>query len=200
MTLSRIVQKALTPLVYISLAVMIASGAWLVALGHIMAVWPPVLVLIFAPFVLPVLMIPAALSAGVMKIIAEVYPRASKIMGFLSLLYLVALLSLYAVAVFYCVTGLPLVPAALFAIAASVAPWAILAIKDRENVFFTGLVLMTAGAGAALVFLAPALGLRSFGGKYLAFFALLGGMVLLQALYEKIFLKKPPSETKTPAV
>lgn len=175
---------------------MVASGAWLVSLGLMMQIWIPVLILVFAPFVLPALMIPAAFAAGVMRVVEKVYPRVSKVMGFLSLAYLVTLLSFYGAGVFYCVKGVPaLLPATVFAVTGSTAPWFILAAKDRENVFFTGLIIMMMLTAVALALLVLTVHVAAFWGQFFVFWYILGAMVMLQALFEKLFL-----ETSTPAV
>lgn len=200
MTLSKLVQKSLSPLIYASLIGMVASGAWLVSLGMMMQIWMPVLILVFAPFVLPALMIPAAFAAGVMRVVEKVYPRVSKVMGFLSLAYLVTLLSFYAAGVFYCVKGVPApLPAAVFAVTGSTAPWFILAAKDRENVFFTGLIIMMMLTALALVGLIMTVHVAAFWGQFFVFWYILGAMVMLQALYEKLFLETPaPAATSKP--
>lgn len=200
MTLSKLVQKSLSPLIYISLIGMVASGAWLVSLGMMFKIWIPVLILVFAPFILPALMIPAAFAAGIMRVVEQVYPRLSKAMGFLSIAYLVTLLSLYGAGVFYCVAGIPaLLPAAVFAVTGSTAPWFILAAKDRENVFFTGLVIMMTLTAIALVGLILTVHVAAFWGQFFVFWYILGAMVMLQALYEKLFLENgAPAATSTP--
>ena len=204
MSLSKIVQKSLSPLIYTSLIGMVASGAWLVSLGMMTKIWIPVLILVFAPFILPVLLIPTAFSAGVMRVVEQVYPRFSKFMGFVSIAYLVTLLSFYGAGVFYCVADTPAVlPAAIFAVTGSTAPWIILAAKDCENVFFTGLVVMMMLTAIALVGLILTVHVAPFWGQLLVFWYILGAMVMLQALFEKLFLEtgtpaEPPAATSKP--
>lgn len=204
MSLSKLVQKSLSPLIYISLIGMVASGAWLVSLDLIMRIWIPVLILVFAPFILPALMIPAAFAAGVMRVVEQVYPRVSKVMGFLSISYLVTLLAFYGAGVFYCVAGVPAtLPAAVFAVCGSTAPWFILAAKDRDNVFFTGLIVMMLLTALALVGLILTFHVAAFWGQFFVFWYILGAMVMLQALFEKLFLEsdkpaEPPAATSTP--
>jgi len=191
--LSDIVRKSLTPLMVINIAAMVVSGVWLTAEGYIFAVWPAVLVFLFSPFIFPVLILPAGMCAGIMHLMREAKPKLSKVMEVLSVAWLVLAFTFYTMALFRMVAG-PLgagdaLPAMVFGVTAAMAPWTVLAAKDRDNLFFTGLVWMAELTAISVMCCAVMIGWK-FWFSALVFLGLLTGLVLVQALYEKIFLKK----------
>jgi hypothetical protein len=200
--LSTIVKKSLTPLLVVNIAAMVASGVWLTAKGYILAVWPAVLALLFSPLIFPILILPAAMCAGIMQLMGQAKPLLGKVMAFMSVAYLVLAFTFYIMLLFRMMAG-PLgypadvIPAMVFGVTAALAPWTVLAAKDRENIFFTGLVLMAELTAVIVMCCAVPFGWKFWFSAFV-FLGILTGMVLLQALYEKIFLKKDAPETPLP--
>jgi hypothetical protein len=107
------------------------------------------------------------------------------------MVYLTALLSFFVAASFYLTSdyffpGMR-IPALVWAVTAAVMPWLVFAIRDRGNLFFTGLVLMMEMGAVLVAFLGP----FSF---WQTFWIVAGVMAVLQALQalceEKIFKDK----------
>ncbi len=189
---------------YLNIGAMVISGVWLTTQGYIFAVWPAVLVLLFSPFVFPVLILPAAMCAGIMHLFGQAKPWLGKIMAVLSVGYLVFAFTFYSMLLFRMMaepigSHTNLIAGMVYGVAAGLAPWTILAVKDRDNLFFTGLVLM-AEVTSIIVMVAAVLLQMNFWPSAFAFWGILTGFVMLQALYERVFLKKetvPPVSPPT---
>lgn len=200
MAFSTLLKKSLTPLLAVNLTVMIASAVLLIFNEYSFTVWRAALAFLVSPFLLPILVIPAAMAAGVMRLLEKAKPGFAKFLGLVSLGWLVALITFYVVLVFESVAKtLDHEPALTMAygLGAAISPWALMAIKDRDNLFFTGLVWMAQLAALALMFLAVRLGWK-FWDCVQFFGACMAIMLMLQSLYEKIFMKKP-ADTVPPA-
>lgn len=190
--LQNLVKKALDPFIWMGAAAMAASGLWLLLEGHWFSLWPAAMAFILSPILFPLLMIPAGFCAGVMLVTEKPFPRAARVFIALTFVWFVTLMAGYTFASFLLVhelaVGDTLIPALVWALSASVTPWAFFATRDRGNVFFTGLVFMTALVGAVLLPLAALYGLS---GKQLfwSLWLVLGALVSIEALYEKYFFK-----------
>lgn len=189
-----IVKKSLDPFIWFGGACMAVSGLWLLYGGQWHALALPIMAFIFSPFIFPLLMIPAGFCAGVMMVTEKQFPRASRVFAGLTFVWFVTLMSGYPVVALLS-TGDAIdagygKAALLWALSAGITPWAFFATRDRGNVFFTGLVYMSALAGAVIFPLAAhqAWGLAQI---FWSYWLALGVMVSLQALYEK-YLFKPP--------
>lgn len=174
------------PLVGLNCGIMFLSGAWLIIEGGIGIVWPAFLGLMLSWFVFPFLLAPAGILAGIMRVLAHSHPRTAKGMAVASMAWLAFVLSLY-------VTGsiaFSTLSAAgiLYGISAGIAPWALFNLKDRSNLFFTGLVLMTELAAIVFTVLNVSYGPTSFWGGLASIFGLVLLMLGLQALYERFVL------------
>lgn len=193
MQIARLVQRSLTPLLYLNVAIMVIAGGWLGLEGLLGLVLPPVMMLVFSPLVFPFLMIPAAFFGGLM----QMAPQYAKWFALCSFLYLDALLAFYIAGTFTFVDPLSRGGAGWFALAfaigASLCPWILFASRDRGNIFFTGLILMGAATALLLAGLIVQMHLDGFGALFLVAFAAMAGMTGLQALYEKIFMQQPPA-------
>ena len=208
MTLSGLVQKSLTPLIFINLAAMVMSGVWLLALGLLGGIWGVFLVLLVSPVIFPFLLIPAAMCAGIMRIFAVSKPVLAKVMEILSIVYLVTMLTLSVMGCFDLINDVlaiapALIPAMIYGVTGALTPWLAFAAKDRENVFFTGLVFMTE-AVAIFIMVAGAMMAWQYWTSVLLFWIILMTLVLLQILYERLFLKPatpaaPPAPPTSPA-
>ncbi len=201
MAFASLIRKSLTPLIYANLAAMVIAGGWLAAQGYISSIWPAIIALIFSPLILPLYLFPAAFFAGMMQVVSLAYPRVSKFMALVSTLYMITAFAMYAMGTIYLMYGVmerePLA-AFFFGVAAGVAPFAILAAKDRDNLFFTGLVWMEKLCAVVVMLLALLKGIAPWHGFWI-FWCLMAAMVGAQALYEKIFMKKTETAV-TPTV
>lgn len=193
MTISAVVKAALWPLIVLGSLALLAGGGMFLAHDVWRPLWPGVMAFALSFLVFPVLLIPAAMFAGIMTAFAHSNKTLADVCGFLSLAWIVVVFSLCAAASFYLVEDFATTPLRLamllWAVGGTVTPWAFFARKDRDNILFTGLVLMLlVGSLFAgwLHFVEIEMG---FGRTFLAVAAVLSVMVLLQALYEKISLK-----------
>jgi hypothetical protein len=200
--LSDLVKKSLDPLVNINLAGMAVGAIWLVYRNRLGAAWPGVLGLVLSPVIFPMLLIPAAFFAGMMTILEKSNKLLEALMKLLSVLYLITMMSFYEVLMFYFLTGSPEKPASIYAVAAGVAPWAALARQDRDNLFFTGLILMMQVSAIVLVVFNETFRLKDFDVKFLIIWSTMVLLVTIQALYEKLVLERKLARTpaETPAV
>jgi hypothetical protein len=199
---STVIRKSLSPLIYANLAAMVIAGGFLAAQGYISAIWPAIIALIFSPLILPLYLFPAAFFAGMMQVVSLAYPRVSKFMALVSTLYMVTAFALYCMGTIYLMTavmGREPWAAFFFGVAAGIAPFAILAAKDRDNLFFTGLVWMAKICSLVVMALVLLKNIAPWHGFWI-FWGLMAAMVGAQALYEKIFLKKPDTAVIPPAV
>lgn len=202
MAISDIVKKSLTPLLYINVVGMAFGGLsliWTTGFGY---AGPGFLGLFMSPLVFPFLLLPAGILTGIMHLMLKSQMKhwMEKVLTVLSLIYLVSVLCGYTVACFYFLAGAPQAPAAVYAVTSSVLPWAIFASKDRDNVFFTGLVLMMQLSAIVLVALNVALRLDDFTQKFWIIWGVMMFCVSVEALFERIMMdRKKSSESATPA-
>lgn len=211
--IKQLVKKSLNPFIAAGVAVMLCSGFWMVGAGHWYALWPTAMAFVFSAVLFPLLMIPAGFFAGAMMATEKKYPLAARAFTVLSFAWFVLLLAAYTTWSFSVV--LPyikedpevLYPAIAWAISAALTPWGFFATRDRDSVFFTGLVYMATAVAVVLFPLAMHYAIEPY--MVLRFYALaLGSMVALQALYEKLFIKPeavlagaqaPEAEVSAPA-
>lgn len=193
-SVSALVKKSLTPLIALNGVGMAVGGIWLLFYNALGSMWPAVIALMVSPFVFPLLMFPAAFGAGIARVMEPVKPRLAKAMLVAGIGWLVLLFTSYVMLSFDLVSQLmmyqeSLLPALIWAISVGVLPWAIIAAKDRDNIFMTGLVLMTEAVSIFVAWAAVFWSLR-FWHAYWLFLALLATCVALQAAYEALFLDK----------
>jgi hypothetical protein len=164
--------------------------------GEMGAVWPAVVGLLMSPIIFPLLMLPSALFAGFSVMFSKTRKNVERLLLVLSAVYLITLMAAYGMVGFLFVVGLPWPFAIGYGVCAGVAPWAILASKDRGNVFFTGLVLQMALAGVIYGLINVQLSstdtpLVNPWHKFFVIWALMMTMAGIQLLCEKFFSKKP---------
>lgn len=201
MAISDIVKKSLTPLLYVNVAGMAFGGLSLLWMTGGYA-WMGFLALMMSPVAFPFLLLPAGILTGIMHLLlkSKMAPQVEKLLTFLSVVYLVSVLSGYTVMCFYFLVGAPEIPAALYAVTSSVLPWAIFAAKDRDNVFFTGLVIMLQLSALVLVGLNVALRLEDFGDKFWIIWGTMMTCVGIEALFERIAMdRKKRRENVSPS-
>lgn len=199
--IQNIVKKSLNPFLGVGAVCMLCSGVWLITAGHWYVLWTASLAFIFSAIVFPLLMLPAGFCAGMMMATEKMnYPRASRIFQVLSFTWLVMLMAGYTTGIFSIAQGYLImdtsitVPVVIWSIAASVTPWAFFATRDRDSIFFSGLIYMTAAVAAVLFPLALVQGWDMVTLFWL-FCLVLGAMVGVQAICEKIFHKPPAADT-----
>jgi hypothetical protein len=127
---------------------MAASGGLLLTKGLWQPLWICVMVFVFSPLLFPMIMIPAAFFSGAMQAAQQPAPRLAKVLHIASVGYLVLVLSFWTEAAFDSVSlltaagGYLKIAGLVWALSGTVAPWAVFARNDRDNLFFTSLVLM----------------------------------------------------------
>ncbi len=193
MQISGLVKASLLPLIVLGGVMMAAGGGWFLAYGVWVPLWPGILFFGLSFFLFPLLLIPAAMFAGIMTAFAQSNKTLAKVCGLLSMGWIVLLFSLHAAAIFALVGDFAATPLlwgmTLWAAGVTVTPWAVFAWKDRDNILFTGLVLMLLAACLLTGGLYVAGAGMSFGLTFLTIGAVMVLLLSLQGLYEKIFLK-----------
>jgi hypothetical protein len=197
--ISSLVKKSLMPLVVASCIVAAVSGAGLISMGQWRTLLPIVLFFPFSFFVFPILLFPAAFFSGMMQVLEHnEKPAVARVMLGLSLGWLVFAMSLFTAIVFYLMAELisheqMRLSAATWAVSAVIATWSIFATRDRDNVFFTGLVMMLAVA-ASIAAWRMTLSEHGFWQIMLTIFLPFVLMLAAQGAAEKIIYKKPPPQ------
>lgn len=188
------VRAALDPLIAVCGAGMVAGGAYLLYAGYIGALWLVALALFAAPLVFPFLMVPAAVFANFM-VLNERRPLAAALLQALSVGWLVFVMALWGAEVFDLsdaairAGGALSGAALLWGVSGAALPWAVFARGDRDNVFFTGMILMLfLGALAAAGFSARMT--LTFWERFGVIAGVMAALAVVQALYEKRTLKK----------
>lgn len=159
MRLSSLILKSLLPLLLLNGTVMLFSLVWLVMLGIWQSAWPGVLFIMLSPVLCPALMFPGSLFAGLIHAFpGRPVPTAAMMIG--AAICFTGILSgsaafLFMLAESY-LRGDNMQAAAQWVAGAAMMPWLLLAMKDRENVFFISMlfilqIAVLAGLGA-LVF------------------------------------------------
>ena len=162
--LYRFLKASLTPMLAVNGAGMLLSGGYIVFAGNWYGLWIPLFGFFLSPVIFPLLLRPAAIFARIMYLVQSARPRLGLVIHALSVGWIVFVMAAYAAIVFQFIApqiaGATRIAAIVWAVAASVAPWALLARGDRENVMFTGFVLLLqAGCvAAALAHLAAPVG------------------------------------------
>lgn len=147
--------RSLVPLVTIAGACLLASAGVFTLDGHLGVVWPAFLLVMLGPLLFPFILFPAGLMAGLWnafhgkgKAIVRVFAVAS--VGYLALVMSATLAVMAALA-----TNLPVDSmrffAEMFVVAGAVTPWAVFALRDRNNQLFILLVWSLAIVGALLL-------------------------------------------------
>lgn len=206
MSFSGFVKTTPALLLYANAGVAAATGIWLVYNGQLIGVWPMFLAFIFSPVVLPIVLLPTGFFAGVLRVISNgggPKPLVA-ILSVLSIGWLIIAMSGYALLCYHeLMTAAAVLPlyAKIYGCGIALAPFALLASKDRENLLFVGLVWFMQIAVIATTLLPPVLQIewdswRNFG----LLVAIMGLFTLLQAAAEALFLGKTPPGSNLPDV
>src|SRR6218665_2339129 len=193
-TLKKIIKRSLDPVIWVGGLCMAISAFWLLYADYWRELIPAGMAFVFSPIIFPLMMIPAGFCAGVMMATEKMFPRASRVFAVLTFVWFVTLLSGYPVVSLMLMSdaihaGL-VTPAIIWALSAALTPWAFFSTRDRDNVFFTGLVYMSVLVGAILF---PLAAHEKWGAAQLfwVYWLSLGALVGAEALYEKFFFKPP---------
>jgi len=197
-------RKSLNPLMVLCLIAAAVSCVAVLMTGVWTPLWPAVLGIMLSPLVFPVLLIPAAFFSGVMRLVQAVYPTVARMCMLLTFVWFIGTFGFYTFFVMH--MTLPLgaaeatrLPALVWAVATAVLPWAILASQDRDNILFTGMVLMMFASAVIVAPLVFFLIVPYWTGFWI-FCGMMAAMLSLQALYEHLFLDKtPPADAPAPA-
>jgi len=171
-----------------------ASGVLILLTGIWAPLWPSVLGVMLSPLVFPVLLVPAAFLSGVMRIAQAAYPKVARVCMLLAFGWFIGVFGFYAFFVVHMNLSLGApeaatrLPALVWTIAMAVLPWTIFAAQDRDNLLFTGMVLMMFAAAAVTTPLVFFLIVPYWTGFWI-FCGLMATMLSLQALYEHFFLQ-----------
>jgi hypothetical protein len=193
-----LVKKSLFTLTCAALALAAGSAIWLMTLGTWLPLWPTVLAFSFSPMLFPILLLPAAFLAGIMRLTHEQKPGIARAAQNLSLIYLLLVLSGWAALVFGITSSLfrdaMLVPALGWSVAVSCGAWAVFCRNDRDNVFFIALVWMLAAGCAVAAAFIYLRGDPGFWVRSVIIAAVTGIFMLIWAIYEAQVLAKqvPP--------
>ncbi len=136
--------RSLVPLVIIAGACLLASAGVIALDGHLAVVWPAFLLVVMGRLVFPFILFPAGLMAGLWSAFNGKHKAVVAFFAVGSVAYLalvmVATLALTASQA----SGLPssAVPlfVNMFVVAGAVTPWAVFALRDRNNQLFIMLV------------------------------------------------------------
>ncbi len=192
--IQNIIKKSLDPFIWFGGLCMVGSGGWLLYVDQWRAMWPAGMAFVASPFIFPLLMIPAGFCAGVMMVTQHQFPRASRVFAVLTFGWFVTLMTGYpVVSLAFAADAVQagyLVPGVIWALAAAITPWAFFSTRDRGNVFFTGLVYMSALVGA-IIFPLAAHEKWSLSQIFYTYWLVLAALVGAEALYEKFFFKPP---------
>jgi hypothetical protein len=195
---SALVKKSLDWILWTDLACMVVGGLFMLYGGSLSGAWPGFLGLVMGPLLLPFILLPAAILAGLMNMLGKNNPRAERIFQTLSVLYLVSAMAGYETLIYWTLSGAhPKNAAIIFALGAGIAPWAAHARQDRENLFYTGLIIMMQVAAIVLDAVNEIFRLKDFELKFLIIWGTMLVLVGLQVVYEKMFLVKKPGAGAT---
>jgi hypothetical protein len=187
-----IIPALLTPLLWFNLAGMAMAAVWLGALSQWQVLWLGVLMVIFSPYVIPILMIPAGIFSHFMALHQKAGNAARERWMFLAAIaYVVFFLSVWCAGIFTYVTHVVVRPEALLAAllwagSSSMAPLLMWSSRDRGNVFIMTLVEAAQPGVWILCVARVLLGAEVFfWASYIIFGVLMGGVAAAQRFYEK---------------
>jgi hypothetical protein len=190
------ISSLLTPLLFANLAGLAAGAVWLGAVSQWQVIWIGVVTVLFSPYIIPILLMPAGILSHFMSLYQNAGRRGKeRLMFILSLVYILLFMTLWCAGIFEYVTG-SVKPGALFAAllfggSAAMLPLLLWSHRDRNNTFVMTLVEV---AQAGILILS---GVRIFGlaPPFWLSFIIFGGimvfMSVVQAVYERFFMNEP---------
>ncbi len=148
--------RTLVPMVVLSLACLVASAVIFAIDGRISSVWVAFLLTVAGPLLFPFLLFPAGLMAGLWQ---ALHGRQTMLVRFFavgSVAYIAAMLALTLMVMAGFAQGLPAsgsmrVFTEMFVISGALSPWAVFALRERDNQLF--IMMLWSLVIAALVLL-----------------------------------------------
>jgi len=200
-SLSNLVRASQTPLLYANLVVAAGAGVYLAATGYVTTVWPFIVGLLFSPIVFPLLLTPVGLFAGMAHLLSQAKPGVARFLNILSVGTLVTVMAGVCVLVLRLVYDVATVQpiAAVYGVAIALSAWALLALKDRQNLFFTGMLWMTQITAIVIAYFMMTLQWDA-ATTFWSFWIAMVALVLLQTAYEAMFIKPQQPPQEPPAV
>ncbi len=194
-SLKKTVSGLLTPILYLNLAGLAVGAVWLGVMAQWQVVWVGVMALLFAPYIIPILIIPAGILSHFMSLYrAAQRPDKERLMFTLSLAYILLFLTLWCVSIFEYVTH-SVVPQAvhaalLWADSAALVPLLLWTNRDRGNIFIMTMVEVAQLAIVVLSAVRLLDGATSFWPSFSIFGGIMALAAITQAVYEKKFIDK----------
>lgn len=139
--LKKLVSSALTPLLNLNIAGMALAVLWLGSLEQWQVLGVGVGLVLFSPFVIPIVLLPAGIFSRYMMFFHQMgRPRGERVMLLLSLGYVIAFITMWCVYFFDFVVHAVLLPQAhlpalLWGVTGALGPLLWWVSKDRENIF-----------------------------------------------------------------
>jgi hypothetical protein len=189
--LKKIISGLLMPLLYANLAGLAAGAVWLGIMAQWQVIWIGIMALLFSPYVIPLLIVPAGVFSHFMAVYQSAGQAAKERRMFvLSLSYILLFLTLWCVSFFEYVTH-NVAPQAigaglLWASCASMASLLLWASRDRNNIFITTTVETAQLAMVMLAAFRLLAGTTSFWSSA----ALFGGIMAVAAVTQHFYEKK----------
>jgi hypothetical protein len=184
----------LKPLLFANLAGLGAGGVWLGALSQWQVIWIGVMAVIFSPYIIPLVLMPAGIFSHFMLLYQKAGQlKKERLMFIFSLIYILLFLTFWCTGIFEYVAGSvraeAFFAALLFGSSAAVLPLLLWSHRDRNNTFVMILV-EAAQAGVLMLVVARLFG---FVPPFWLSFLMLGGIMvsvtMVQAAYEKFFMR-----------
>jgi hypothetical protein len=140
-----IISSLLTPLLFANLAGLGAGTVWLGAVSQWQVIWLGVMAVLFSPYIIPILLMPAGIFSHFMLLYQNAgQKKKERWMFILSLAYILLFMTLWCTGIFGYVTASvkpqALFAALLFGSSAAMLPLLIWAQRDRSNSFVMTLV------------------------------------------------------------
>jgi hypothetical protein len=191
--LKKIVARLLIPLFGLNLAGLGVGVVWLVSQGQAQVIWLGVMMLIFSPFIIPILLIPAGVFSHYMAFYSSVGKKdRERLMFLLSLGYIILFLTFWCTGIFEYVTHniarQAIAAGLLWASATALAPLLWWSGRDVNNFFIVMMVEVTQVAMIALSVVRLLAGESPFWLSAGVFGGFLVFVAALQSVYEKKFM------------
>ena len=183
------------PLFVFNMAGLGIAALWLVSEGQMQVIWLGLVLLIFSPFIIPILLIPAGVFSHYMAHYgATGKPDRERLMFLLSLAYIILFLTFWCTGIFEYVTQnispRTIMAGVLWAGTAALAPLLWWSRRDAHNFF---IMMMVEAVQVAMIALSAFRLLEGECPFWVSFGVLAGFLTLIAAmqfLYEKKFMKQ----------
>lgn len=189
------------PLLTLNLAGLALAALWLGVQSQWQVVWLGFVMLIFSPYIIPTLLIPAGIFSHFIGVYnAQQQPDKERMMFILSLSYIILFMTFWCVGVFEYVTHSvqpkALLAGLLWASTAALEPLLWWSSRDRSNIFIMTMVEAAQLAILALAAIRLMTGASSFWLSFAEFGAIMAVVAAGQAIYEDKFMNKTKVEPR----